>query len=87
MPAPDPQMLLRWLERLPTNLAGKPVDAETPLIESGLLDSLGILELVSFLEDGWEVTLPLDEFVAENFRTPAAILAMAARLRAGLAGA
>jgi acyl carrier protein len=76
--SPSPQILFEWLQNLPTNPA---ITADTPLIEDGLLDSLAILELVSFLEENFGFTLPLEEFVAENFRTPAEILALTDRLR------
>jgi acyl carrier protein len=75
------KILLDWLEQLPTNLAGRTLTVDTELIDNGLLDSLGLLELVSFLEHTFCVVLPLDEFVPENFRTPAAILALTDRLR------
>jgi hypothetical protein len=45
-----------------------------------ILDSLAILNLVGFLEERFNVMLPIEEFVPENFRTPAAIAALAARL-------
>ena len=80
--SPDWPALRDWLQKLPTNLSGTAIVANTPLLESGLLDSLGILDLVSFLEERFALALPLKEFVPENFRTPAAILAMTERLRA-----
>jgi acyl carrier protein len=79
---PIAQLLLDWLRKLPTNLSGCPIDVDMSLIETGLLDSLGVLELVSFLEDSFSLELPLDEFVPDNFRSPAAILAMIDRLHA-----
>jgi acyl carrier protein len=36
---------------------------------------------VSFLEERFHLAVPVDEFVPENFRTPATIAAMMARLR------
>ena len=35
---------------------------------------------MGFLEERFNVMLPIEEFVPENFRTPAAIAALAARL-------
>ena len=76
-----------WLQRLPTHLGAGPIALDTPLIESGLLDLIGLLELVSFLEERFSVALPLDEFVPENFRTPTTVLAMVDRARAFAAAA
>lgn len=75
------QILFEWLGRLPTNLTGSAIVADTPLIDGGVLDSLAILELVSFLEQTFSITLPLEDFVPENFQTPAAILVLIDRLR------
>jgi len=36
---------------------------------------------VSFLEERFHLAVPVDEFVPENFRTPATIAAMMARLQ------
>lgn len=84
MPASPPdQALLDWLQNRPTNLSPEPIGMETPLIDGGIIDSLGLLELVSFLEERFGLELPLDDFIPENFRTPAAILAMLDRLQAG----
>ncbi|MCP5021224.1 MAG: acyl carrier protein [bacterium] len=35
-------------------------------LESGLIDSMGILELISFVEDTYEVEIADDELVPEN---------------------
>jgi acyl carrier protein len=39
------------------------------LLESGVIDSLGILDLVNFLEEQFSITVVDDELVPENFRT------------------
>jgi acyl carrier protein len=67
-----------WLAGLPTGQA--PVMADTALIEQGILDSIEILNLVAFLEERFAITLPVEEFVPENFSTPAAIAALVGRL-------
>jgi len=79
--SPDCQILFHWLRKLPGNLAGVAITKDTGLIEDGLLDSIALLELVSFLEETFALTLPLEEFVPENFRSPAAILSLIRRLR------
>lgn len=54
--------------------------ADTPLLDGGLLDSMEIMLLVSFLEEQLGTSVPLEEVMPENFETPAAIAALAARL-------
>jgi acyl carrier protein len=73
--------LRRWLvdfvnEQLPTlhELKSQPnVDASTPLFESGLIDSLGILHLISFVERATGQTIPTRMVVMKHFRTVDAI--------------
>jgi acyl carrier protein len=40
-----------------------------PLLESGVLDSLGVLDLVSFVEQEFSVNVADDELVPENFHS------------------
>lgn len=76
------QTVLGWLKEAAAKLGDVHIAANSELIEQGILDSLEILRLVSFLEERFHVMVPVDEFVPENFRTPATIAAMMARLRA-----
>ena len=39
------------------------------LLESGVLDSLGVLDLVSFVEQEFAITVSDEELVPENFQT------------------
>lgn len=43
------------------------------LLEEGIIDSLGIFKLASFLEEKFGVTLNPEEFLLENFGTVNAI--------------
>ena len=45
------------------------VDFNTPLLKSGALDSLEILELMTFLSDKMRVELEDEDFVPENLET------------------
>ena len=40
----------------------------SPLLESGLIDSLGILDLVGFLEEQFAIHVTDEELVPENFQ-------------------
>ena len=44
----------------------KTVDSEASLVESGVVDSLGILELVEFIEERFQLQIPEDELLPEN---------------------
>ncbi len=43
------------------------------LLESGLVDSMGILEIVTFLEEEFQIVLADDEVVSENFESIASL--------------
>ena len=72
--------IVAWLSALPTHMHNCAITPDTDLIEGGILDSIAILDLVGFLEDRFNITLPVDEFIPENFRTAATIAALAERL-------
>jgi acyl carrier protein len=40
---------------------------ETPFFESGIVDSTGILEIVSFLEETFSINVEDEDLVPENF--------------------
>ena len=50
------------------------VDAETPLLSSGLVDSFGVIGLLSDLESHYGVIIEPEEVDAESFDTPVQIL-------------
>lgn len=52
---------------------GTPIDADTELLLTGLLDSLTVVKIVSELETAIGVELPQTMVVARNFRTPRAL--------------
>ena len=54
----------------------------TRLMESGILDSLQLMSLVSHVEQQYGFNLPNEEFVPENFETPRTIADMIKRVRA-----
>lgn len=55
--------------------------AETPLMSSGILDSLATLKLISFLEQEFGVRIEAHEADEEHFETIGAICALVAGKR------
>ena len=45
---------------------GNGLKDETSLLEEGIIDSTGILELVTFLEDEFSITVEDEELIPEN---------------------
>jgi acyl carrier protein len=44
------------------------LDDDEPLIESGIVDSLGVLKIMSFLDDAFGMDLSSAEIRLENFK-------------------
>jgi acyl carrier protein len=57
--------------------------ADFPLIDSGVIDSLRLVELIARIESGFELLIEADEILPENFATIREI----ARFVAGKQGA
>ena len=65
-------------------LFGNAADAPKPdasFMETGLIDSTGILELVTFIEGKYEISVGDDQLVPENLDSVASIAAFVARTR------
>ena len=45
---------------------GQQLQDDTSFMESGIIDSTGILELITFLEEKYEIKIKDDELVPEN---------------------
>jgi acyl carrier protein len=54
-----------------------------PLLEKGVLDSVGILQLVSFLENEYGVEIADEELVPEHFGTLGGVARLVESKRAG----
>ena len=52
---------------------GTKLSFDTLLIEKGIIDSTGVLELVSFIEENFNVTVKDDELIQNNFASLNAI--------------
>ena len=50
-------------------LNGESIDADEPLLADGVVDSLGMMRLVVFIEELYDISIPPEHFTIENFRT------------------
>jgi acyl carrier protein len=60
------------------------VGEDLDLIESGVIDSLGLLKVIAWLEGHFRVPIDIAEMVPENFCSVAAIGAVLGRAQAAL---
>lgn len=66
---PISERLLDFVRRRLLKQKGVRVDADTPLFESRLIDSMNILYLIGYVEKAIGRRLTDDEIVMSNFRT------------------
>jgi acyl carrier protein len=64
------------LEDIAADLNIMQLDDDEPLIESGIMDSLGVLKIMAFLDESWGVDLSSEQVKLENFRDINAIRAL-----------
>lgn len=53
-------------ENFITGRSQKEISPEESLVDSGIIDSTGILELVMFLEEKYSITIEDEELIPEN---------------------
>lgn len=58
------------------------LDESQGLFERGVLDSMGLLQVLTFIEEETGIRVPDDEVLPDNFRTISNIEQMVQRLRA-----
>ena len=54
--------------------------SETHLIDNGILDSLDIVTLITEINDEFDVSIPAEEIIPENFNSANAIMALINKL-------
>ncbi len=79
--ATAPAEVERVRQLVAETLSLTPPEPSTDLIESGLLDSLALVELLHALETELGVEVPLDALEIESFRTVETIAELVAGLR------
>ncbi|SDU03429.1 acyl carrier protein [Stappia sp. ES.058] len=62
------------IENSGVNVSGG-IDPEENLLDSGILDSLGIAEITEFVEKTFEIEIDEDEITSQNYRTVTAFTA------------
>jgi acyl carrier protein len=66
------------MEKFPLVKSRGSSDGES-LLQSGLVDSLGILDVVAFLEQEFQITVEDDELIPEHFESINALVAFSER--------
>jgi acyl carrier protein len=57
------------LTEIAVDLGKKSLDPDEDLLEQGIIDSLGIMKLILFMEETYGIAVADEEVVPENFQT------------------
>ena len=44
------------------------VDSDTLLVEQGIIDSMGVMDLIAFIQSNFQIEFTDDDLTAENFQ-------------------
>jgi len=76
------QDLIRFIEEnLLEDSDGASIDETELLIDRGIIDSIGLMKIMLFIEDKTGLRVPDDEVMPENFQTVSSIVRMVDLLR------
>ena len=67
------------IDEIGWNGAPDELEEDTPLMEMGVFDSMGVFHLISFLEDEFDIEVEDEDLVPDNFASIAAIEQLVAR--------
>ncbi len=56
-------------EQVSDDFSDQEIDVDEDLLGSGILDSLGMMKMIFFIENEFNVSVPPEDMVIENFMT------------------
>lgn len=63
------QQIKAFIEKQFPLARARNVDMDFALLENGIVDSLGVLDLVTFLEGEYHITVADDDLIPDHFQT------------------
>lgn len=63
------QILLDYIQQQLLTEPDLELSAEEDLLGSGLVDSIGMVKLIAFIEKEFEISIPPQDMIIENFMT------------------
>jgi acyl carrier protein len=67
-------LLREFLEQeILDDLEGESIGRDEDLLQSGLVDSIGMVRLAGFIEERFNYKVPPEDFILENFQSVAAL--------------
>ncbi len=69
--------IINLIKKIESDISGndkcKELNNDTDLIDTGIIDSLTMIELVTILEDDYDVVIDVDDLIPDNFRNVVSI--------------
>lgn len=81
-----PDRITRFLLKTFPGARTRGIRTDTDLLEDGILDSVGVLDVVAFIEQEFAVAVQDDDLVPENFRSVASLTEFVRRRGGGNSG-
>ena len=71
----NPRIRQFVLKHFPLARKQSSIEDDSSLLETGIIDSLGVLDLVSFIEKEFKITISEEDLLADNFESIARMTA------------
>jgi acyl carrier protein len=68
--------LARYIQREVSKDPDQPLDLDTPLVSSGLVDSMSLISVLAFIEDAFGVVVPDEAATAASMNTVRLIMGL-----------
>ena len=68
------------IEKLKKIKRGVDFEHETKLFDNGFLDSFDVIQIITMLDEDYDITVPPSQIMPDNFNSAEAIYAMMERL-------
>jgi len=81
MPTKDLDLIIEILSVISSSPSSASISADTPIIESGYIDSFSVFQVIAELENHFGISIGVMDATINDFSTPAAIYELVDRMR------
>ena len=69
------EKIIEYIKKDISNDPSEDIDVNEDLLGNGIIDSIGMIKLISFLQEEFEIEVPSEDMTVENFMTVQNIMA------------
>ncbi|MFK7811726.1 MAG: acyl carrier protein [Maribacter sp.] len=63
------ETILRYIQTEISNDPSEDIESDEDLFGGGIIDSIGMIKLISFLQEEFSIEVPAEDMTVENFMT------------------